>query len=160
MWLPPEAGYPLTRDGPLFYMLETHYEPPKDRPMEDSSGVSLTITPVLRRHDAGKFFLFWYTVMWYLCSRDDQIRSHQVLFLCYSALFGNMGVKGMFILDAHDGAWAITNISQFVGWNISSGDPPPSPLTWIMFKIKKLSLGRKPLFLKPGLVCNASPRLL
>ncbi|CAL4119360.1 unnamed protein product, partial [Meganyctiphanes norvegica] len=51
---PSEAGYPLTPDGPKFYMMETHYDnPPMGTAFVDSSGIRMVYTSELRLNDAG-----------------------------------------------------------------------------------------------------------
>ncbi|KAG8225698.1 hypothetical protein J437_LFUL001731 [Ladona fulva] len=52
---PEDAGYPLDPHiGPLYYMMETHYNnPAQDSGIVDSSGIRIYHTPILRRHDAG-----------------------------------------------------------------------------------------------------------
>ncbi|XP_071438873.1 MOXD1 homolog 2 [Hetaerina americana] len=52
---PVDAGYPLDpHSGPLYYMMETHYNnPSQDSGVLDSSGIRIYHTPILRRHDAG-----------------------------------------------------------------------------------------------------------
>ncbi|CAL4125626.1 unnamed protein product [Meganyctiphanes norvegica] len=53
MTFPPEAGYPLTPDGPKFYMMETHYDNTEAQMYLDSSGLKVTYTSQLRLQDAG-----------------------------------------------------------------------------------------------------------
>ncbi|CAL4059288.1 unnamed protein product [Meganyctiphanes norvegica] len=49
---PAEAGYPLTPDGPRFYMLEVHYNS-QGHNFWDSSGINIIYTSELRMKDAG-----------------------------------------------------------------------------------------------------------
>ncbi|CAL4069816.1 unnamed protein product, partial [Meganyctiphanes norvegica] len=53
--LPSEAGYPLIPNGPKFFMMEVHYDNPDGHSFIDSSGLRLTYTPNLRKHDSGVF---------------------------------------------------------------------------------------------------------
>jgi len=53
---PPEAGYPLdpNNSGSRYFMLETHYTNPAQRPeVRDSSGIKIYYTTKLRPNDAG-----------------------------------------------------------------------------------------------------------
>ncbi|XP_071534713.1 DBH-like monooxygenase protein 1 [Panulirus ornatus] len=51
--LPAEAGYPLTPNGPKFYMMEAHYDNPNGDSFMDESGIRIIYTPELRYYDAG-----------------------------------------------------------------------------------------------------------
>ncbi|XP_064082617.1 DBH-like monooxygenase protein 1 [Macrobrachium nipponense] len=51
--LPSEAGYPLTPNGPKYYMMEAHYDNPEEHNFTDYSGIRIIYTPELRFYDAG-----------------------------------------------------------------------------------------------------------
>jgi len=51
--LPPEAGYPLSPNGPSVYLMAVHYDNPEGAHFRDYSGVRLHYTHVLRSYDAG-----------------------------------------------------------------------------------------------------------
>ncbi|XP_071513833.1 DBH-like monooxygenase protein 1 [Panulirus ornatus] len=51
--LPPETGYPLTPEGPKFYMMEAHYDNPDGHSFTDESGMRIIYTPELRHYDTG-----------------------------------------------------------------------------------------------------------
>ncbi|XP_068207395.1 MOXD1 homolog 2-like [Palaemon carinicauda] len=51
--LPSEAGYPLTPNGPKYYMMQAHYDNPDEHNFTDYSGIRIIYTPELRFYDAG-----------------------------------------------------------------------------------------------------------
>uniref|UniRef100_A0A6A7G1R7 MOXD1 homolog 2-like n=2 Tax=Hirondellea gigas TaxID=1518452 RepID=A0A6A7G1R7_9CRUS len=51
--LPPEAGYPLSPNGPSIFLMQVHYDNPDRRHFEDYSGIRVHYTHVLRSYDAG-----------------------------------------------------------------------------------------------------------
>ncbi|CAL4065885.1 unnamed protein product [Meganyctiphanes norvegica] len=50
---PENVGYPLYAEPQRYYMLEIHYDIPKDLTFWDSSGLRIIYTHLLRDHDAG-----------------------------------------------------------------------------------------------------------
>ncbi|KAL4218774.1 hypothetical protein ACF0H5_021361 [Mactra antiquata] len=53
-YLPKDVGFPVGDDGVNLYILETHYDNPTRRSGAiDNSGIRITITPTLRKYEAG-----------------------------------------------------------------------------------------------------------
>ncbi|XP_033726627.1 DBH-like monooxygenase protein 1 [Pecten maximus] len=58
-YYPPDTGFSLgTANDPDFFVMETHYNNPTAKAgIVDSSGIRITMTPTLRKHDAGLLLL-------------------------------------------------------------------------------------------------------